>query len=293
MALKTGIKLQSMRIGALLNTSSGSCGVGADKDLQAALAEAGLQAQKVWCGGAKQIEDALGEVADHSLDLLIVLGGDGTIRSAAGACTEDGPLLVPLPGGTMNMLPKALYGELSWQAALQATLKDPMERSVSGGSVDGHRFYVAAIFGSPSLWAEAREAAREGDLGRALSEGAKAMANSFNKPLGYSFGGKTGEAEALSVLCPLTSRAMADDDRALEAAVMTPKGAVDAIALGFRALFTEWRDDPNVETARVRSVDLKSAEPISAILDGETVELGPTAHVDFIPTAFRALVPAR
>ena len=57
------------------------------------------------------MEQFFTEAAGQKLEVLIVLGGDGTIRTAAEACSEEGPYLIPLPGGTMNMLPRALYGE--------------------------------------------------------------------------------------------------------------------------------------------------------------------------------------
>ena len=75
--------LRSMRIGAVLNTASGSCDIEAEHEMQALLKDAGLEAQKIWCGGADQVADALREASSHELDVLIVLGGDGTIRAAA------------------------------------------------------------------------------------------------------------------------------------------------------------------------------------------------------------------
>jgi hypothetical protein len=36
--------------------------------------------------------------------VLAVLAGDGTIRTAAEACTRTDTYLLPLPGGTLNML---------------------------------------------------------------------------------------------------------------------------------------------------------------------------------------------
>jgi diacylglycerol kinase family enzyme len=68
---------------------------------------------KVWCVQGPQMPTALAEAKAFGLHLLIVLGGDGTIRSAAALCAQECPLLIPLPGGTMNMLPKAFYGARS------------------------------------------------------------------------------------------------------------------------------------------------------------------------------------
>lgn len=124
-----------------------------------------------------------------------------------------------------------------------------------------------------------------------MKDGVEALKKAFRTPLRYEFDGVAGDAEALSVLCPLTSRALRDDEGALETAVLTPSGAIDAFKLAFRTVFSEWRNDPNVTTAKVRLVDVQSDEPIPAILDGETVQLGNNVMVQFVPTAFKALVP--
>jgi diacylglycerol kinase family enzyme len=56
----------------------------------------------------------------NEYDAIIVLGGDGTARAAAAMAPRNGPPLILLPGGTLNILPKALYGDLTWPEALSA-----------------------------------------------------------------------------------------------------------------------------------------------------------------------------
>ena len=89
----------------------------------------GIVEPKVWCGEAKEMDRFFAEAAGQKREVLIVLGGDGTIRTAAEACAEKGSYLIPLPGGTMNMLPRALYGNVSWEEALKKTLTAPSTKS--------------------------------------------------------------------------------------------------------------------------------------------------------------------
>jgi len=56
------------------------------------LARAGIVEPKLWCGEAKEMERSFAEAAGQKLEVLIVLGGDGTIRTAAEACAEKGCL---------------------------------------------------------------------------------------------------------------------------------------------------------------------------------------------------------
>lgn len=286
------IDMKTLKIGALLNTESGSCNAGCEQEMRDLVEAAGLEIDTMWCGDGEVVGKALKELSATKLDVLIVLGGDGTIRSAAERCDRDGPYLIPLPGGTMNMLPKALYGEDDWKAALSKTLETPEMQPVNGGQIDDKRFYCAAIFGDPSRWAEAREAIREGDLKTAAERGLNALDKAFGRGLNYEYDDASGEAEAVSVVCPLASRELEDDATALEVVVVDPEGALDALKLAARALISQWRDDPNVKTAKVREVVVSSAGPIPAILDGETVELPAKVTVTFVRSAFKAIVPA-
>src|SRR5438132_6453225 len=152
-----------LKVGAIINTSSGGCDLDSEEKMLAQLKSAEIVGAKIWCGEADQTERAFAEAARHKLEVLIVLGGDGTIRTAAEACAERGSYLIPLPGGTMNMLPRALYGDIPWEEALRNTLADPSVKALSGGRIADKQFFVAAILGAPSLWVELRQSMSEGD----------------------------------------------------------------------------------------------------------------------------------
>ena len=111
------------------------------------LTRAGIVEPKVWCGEAKEMERSIAEAAGQKLEVLIVLGGDGTIRTAAEACAEKGSYLIPLPGGTMNMLPRALYGNVPWEEALKKTLTAPSVKVLSGGRIADKQFLYRRHYG--------------------------------------------------------------------------------------------------------------------------------------------------
>ena len=284
--------VRTLRVGALVNTSSGRYDLGAGTELETLLKEAECRVAKVWYVDAGAVDAALQDARTHELDVLIVLGGDGTVSAAAEMCSTAGPYLIPLPGGTMNRLSKSLYGDLSWQDVLRATLAAPIVRSVDGGRIGEKQFFVSAIIGNASLFAEAREAFRDGDIGKALREGFQAVSKTFEGSLHYDFRGQSGEAKAVYVRCPLTSPAMRDEGLAFAVAAITPEGALDALKLALWPLFSEATKDHKFGSANVRRVEIRSDGPILAVLDGETSELGKVAVVDFVQAAFKALVPA-
>jgi|GEM_PF-6885609 len=124
------------RVVILVNPLSGGVGGQAAEEAAAILAEYPLEAEVVVLEGAR-IPDQIGEALEARPDVLFILAGDGTARSVAARAGEDGPLIAPLPGGTMNMLPKALYGTGDWKKALRLALEEGAPLPVAGGEVGG------------------------------------------------------------------------------------------------------------------------------------------------------------
>jgi len=279
------------RIEVIANTASGSVGPDAPRIAEQLLAEYGVSGV-VHAPRPGELINCLRTVIDSAPDAVLVIAGDGTARAAAEMAGPDGPLIAPLPGGTMNMLPHALYGERDWQAAMKACLESGEARTISGGEVGGRLFFVAAILGSPALWATAREAAREGRFNIALARARRAFRRAFSGRLRVSLDGRPEiKTEALTLMCPLVSTALDADERALEAAALDPSSALDVFRLGFNAARGQWREDPSVNAGRCRTGKIRAHGRIPAILDGEPARFDPEVSVRFRPKAFRALVP--
>jgi diacylglycerol kinase family enzyme len=256
------------------------------------LQHAGLINCKTWCGEASDIERSFAEAAKHQLELLIVLGGDGTIRTAAQACSRAGNYLIPLPGGTMNMLPRALYGDVSWQHALKITLADPATKVLSGGRVADNLFFVAAVIGAPAMWVETREAIRGGDVRGAVEKGVVALQRMFDNKIQYSISPEiNGQAEVVAVICPLISEEMAESEQALEAAVINVENASELIGLASVSAFGKWREDKRVTLSKTQRVTVQSTKQIPLFLDGERVSVGKKAEICFVARTVNVLVP--
>jgi diacylglycerol kinase family enzyme len=288
------IRVSELKVGAIINTSSGDCDLESEQKMLSILKRAGIAEPKMWCGEADQMEPSFAEAAGQKLEVLIVLGGDGTIRTAAEVCAEEGPYLIPLPGGTMNMLPRALYGEVSWGDALKNTLTAPSAKVLSGGRIADKQFFIAAIVGAPALWTQARESIRDGDIIDAIEKGSVAFQKMFETKVQYLISGEIkGEAEAVALICPVISEEMSDSEQALEAAVIGVESAAEVIGLATAAAFGKWREDRNILLTKTKRVGVQSSKNIPAILDGEIVNLGRSAQIDFVSRAVNVLVPAK
>ena len=291
--ISKAIDLSELKVGVIINASSGGYDLECEHKMLDILKGAGIVEAKIWCGDADQMQRSFTEAARQKLEVLIVLGGDGTIRTAAEACAEKGSYLIPLPGGTMNMLPRALYGDVAWEESLKNTLAAPSLKVLSGGRIAGKQFLIAAIVGAPALLAEPRESMREGNIVDAIEKGSVAFRKMFETKIQYLISGEMkGEAEAVALICPLISEQMSDSEQALEAAVIDVESAAEAIGLVSTVAFGKWRDHQNILLTRTKSVRVQSRNDIPAILDGEKINLGGSAEINFVPKAVTVLVPA-
>ena len=283
------------KIEAVVNAASGSVGPHAAEDLEQLIRSFGVTV-RVANAHPSQIAQAVKAAMDAKPDLVVILAGDGTARLAAELAGDAGPLIAPLPGGTMNMLPHAVYGMHNWRDALIDTLTNGVERSISGGQVGGRSFYVAAVLGSPALFADAREALRQGKFWKAVMRTQRAAARAFTGRVNVDLDGHTRRrVEALTLMCPMVSHALADDALGLEAVAIDPKGLGEAARLGFRTLFSnvlgDWRQDPSVTTELCRHGMVRSRGRIPALLDGEPHRLHSPVEILFRPVAARVLAP--
>jgi diacylglycerol kinase family enzyme len=291
--ISNAIHLSELKVGVIINASSGGYDSKCEDKMLDILKGAGIVEAKIWCGDADQMQRSFAEAARQKLEVLIVLGGDGTIRTAAEACAEKGSYIIPLPGGTMNMLPRALYGDVAWEESLKNTLAAPSLKVLSGGRIAGKQFLIAAIVGAPALLAEPRESMREGNIVDAIEKGSLAFRKMFETKIQYLISGEMkGEAEAVALICPLISEQMSDSEQALEAAVIDVESAAEVIGLVSTAAFGKWRDHRNILLTRTKSMRVQSRNDIPAILDGEKINLGGSAEITFVPKAVTVLVPA-
>jgi diacylglycerol kinase family enzyme len=275
-------------VAAVVNPASHSVRAGAANEVESLIAEHGYRSRLfvIGEGGATQaVEQALATAPD----LLVVLAGDGTARLAAERCGPDGPLLAPLPGGTMNMLPHALYGVTPWQEALKALLERGAQRVVSGGRVDGRAFFVAAVLGSPALWGDAREALRAGRLGEAARRGGLALRRTFAGRVAYAANGSPERrSRALALICPIVSRALPEEN-GLELAAFDYQEPAQLAQIAVSGFVGDWRAAPAVSTRLAQRGWARTRGSLPAMLDGERETLPRLVSYEFVPRAFRAL----
>lgn len=226
---------------------------------------------------------AAAELARRHIDLLIVWTGDGTINAAArGAAGWDGAIL-PLPGGTLNLLSKALHGDRDAPDILADALDGKGRRGPIPTicTADGAAF-ITIVAGPATRWAAVRETMRRDGLIEASRSAPDALDATMNAP-GVRIAGQEQDWPAI-ILTPTEQGIRADG--------IVAESSADVLRHGLAWLGGDFRDGPTEELATGETIILEGEAPISLEFDGELKETGSPARfmlgksaVDFVATA--------
>jgi diacylglycerol kinase family enzyme len=153
-----------MRAALLLNPRAGTLLARPEllERIPAALREAGLEVLEI----GEEAGDGLDAKLDAALalrpDLLVVGGGDGSIRTAAARLIDQPVALAILPLGTMNLLARDLGVPLEPDEAA-AALGHAGFRQIDVGLVNGEVFLCQSVIGLPNRMGLHRERVRGKD----------------------------------------------------------------------------------------------------------------------------------
>ena len=218
----------------------------------------------------------------EKVDTLVLFAGDGTINAAVCALAEWPGLMLILPGGTMNLLSKALHGDRDVREIIAAADRRPVALPfIEAGS---HRAFVGLILGPAAHWVRAREAARAGRARRLLAAVRNAWQHTFARGI------------RLEGAAALRRRYQAVLARPVGDGIVL--GAIDArdwrsiALLGWEWLTGDWMSAQAVSTERVQRFAVAGLRPILALFDGEPVLLDPGITICAGMTAPRYIATA-
>ena len=212
------------------------------------------------------------ELEAMQTDVAAVAAGDGTINAVAAALDDWAGALLVLPGGTMNMLAKALHGDAS-PAAIIAAVADPLVGkplpTIDAGT---HRAIVGAILGPGATWVHTREAVRHGRWGKLRRAVRLAASSSLSRSIRLA--GPRGRSAGYRAI--FVSPGVAE----LSLVKVSAAGWKDGVRLGFSYLTGSWESARGIATEQTPRVALAETRPTFALFDGEPVRLQPGAVLE-------------
>lgn len=254
----------------IVNAASGSNTPAAVEELRQCLAANGVAVARTIAFPDEDLP-APADLDAAGVGLLILYTGDGTINSAMARLSGWGGAVLVLPGGTTNLLSKALHGdrpldEICAHWLRMKRTRRPCIHSAAGTAV------IEVVAGPGAKWSDVREGLRAGDVAAIASrtvEAAQASAGDstvvlarpdIGRPEGYSAIRLTPTAEGIEI----------------EGYGATT--IADYLAQGMALLRRDFRTGPHDELGLHPSLNCASVDgsPIELMLDGER-DCGPPA----------------
>lgn len=247
----------------LVNAASGSNSDAAIRDLHQAFDAAGARPQRVIDvprDGCPPHADLTG----GGVSRIAVFAGDGTVNSVVTSLEGWAGEVLVLPGGTANLLARALHGERS-AAEIAADLprlraqRRPCIRTGQGIAL------IEVLAGPGATWSDVREDLRDGDLPGVAASSLTAIRQSTAGPMVRIAQPALGRAEGYSGV----RLEVAEGGMLVEGYGADTVG--DYLLQGLALLRRDYRQGPHEDLGAATALTCRSLgeEPIELMIDGE------------------------
>ena len=249
----------------------------------------------------------IGSAVGRRYDIVFTLGGDGTAMEVAGSLAGSGVPIGVLPGGTGNLLARALGIPRDVTRAVPALLGGEV-RAIDLGVVLGHRFAVAAGVGIDAAMVAETPAWMKKRLGvlayTIMATRAALRAVIFRRffVARVEVDGEVVERRAAAVLVANFGAILEDriafgpdivvDDGMLDCCIFSPSNLRDAMRIMWRVTRRDFRPDPALLYRKGTRFRIETIPILPLQADGELLGVTP-AEITVEPLAAHLLVPAR
>lgn len=203
----------------------------------------------------------------NGVKTLAIYAGDGTTNSALKtAAGWDGDVLI-LPGGTMNLLARALHGDNGCEAIIARACAMRSTRKLNTVEIGDSIAYVGVIAGPTTSWANVREKMRHAEVADMVFT---AIPAAISESLSGPQVGIEGHDETFPAIFA-SPRA-----EALALCGFTAEGIGDVVAHAGAWLNGDFREGPRIDLGLAEHATLVSdADVIGLLIDGEPAECKP------------------
>ncbi len=208
-------------------------------------------------------------LARHSVDVLVIFAGDGTISSIVESLYGwDGAILV-LPGGTMNLLSKRLHGDAKADEiiarAAQGQVRPVRPTVIRSRHGDG---LTGMLAGPGTAWNHVREAMRARDVAGIVGKSGEAISVSTGDKLVLCTQPAIGREGGYPAIM------LSPGEEGIELVGFYSDSFIDYLQQGIALVRGDFRGGPHEKLGTFPELSLADAaeQPLGLLIDGEMIE---------------------
>lgn len=212
------------------------------------------------------------ELERREIEVVVTLGGDGTINAVVSALAGWSGAILPLPGGTQNLLTKRVHGDAVVHEVVHAFAKGRSRRARPTIIRSSQGFALAGLLVGPGTsWNDVREAMRDGEPAKMLASVGTAIDGTTGSAPVRVAEPEVGEREGYPIL------ELVPHAGGLDVAAYHARTGADFVAQTWALLRREFREGPHDSFGPFDTLVLESCagEPLDLLIDGEPADAGP------------------
>ncbi|MAT34545.1 MAG: hypothetical protein CMK06_05315 [Ponticaulis sp.] len=281
-----------MRLSAIINSRSGSVPDDGAQQFERLLEEHGWPGE-IHVPTGEGFLEGIETFCKNDCDAIVVWGGDGTVSTVMQMTGPSGPPIIPLPGGTMNMLHTRVHGAVAdWQTCLVESILRRRPETIPGIMVGDRLVFVGALIGRLTGLARARETVREGafaDIPNSLNLSDNLdLTSAIRYRFDSSEQSGQGTATAVGLFVTEDRHKMQDG---IDFVTTDPANLGELFRIGLQALTSPLPETEGVEVrdAERLSIEFENVSAMPGTLDGEPTEFQSGLTVRYVAEAAKIM----
>lgn len=264
-----------------------------EKNLDAAAYEATI----VYSDGPAHARQIARE-AVNAFDLIVAVGGDGTINEVASAIVGTQTILGIIPFGSGNGLSRFLGISMETATAIRGLNKNKTEL-IDSATLNGHPFFNMAGMGFDAHISEVFSHGKKRGFFTYLISSIQEISKYKAESYVIEIDGKTYEREAFMLSfanssqygnnAHISSRASVQDGL-LDVCIIKPFPKWRLLEMGIRMFLKKAESSGFLEIIRGKHIKVKRAGAGPAHLDGEPHIMGVESVINIVPASIRVIV---
>ena len=249
-----------------------------------------------YAGHASEIAS---KCVNEGVDVVVAVGGDGTVNEVARALAESDTALGIVPFGSGNGLARHLMLPMNVKGALEI-INNGLVHSLDYGIIDGHPFFCTCGMGFDAFISKKfASAGKRGPLTyieNVLKEGLKYEPETYELTLD---GNETEPYKAFLISVANASQYGNDayiapqasmSDGFLDVVIMEPFDILEAPQVGIDLMNKTLNKSSKIKCFKAKDIRIRRKEEGAIHYDGDPIDAGKDIHIQLRPHAIKMIV---